>query len=163
MPDLSSRPRNRFWPIRTIVDWRHALHTEACLNNRIFMCRALVTIAFGAAMMAASFSAPAHKAEFSLPVQSTAKSDVLRGSECHAADNGFRSEAVLIPEKQLASGQVVSLTYRGTDRLSPVPVQSAAASSSVGSHANWRSTAALLSTLALIGTIALRRYKAGKS
>lgn len=127
------------------------------------MCRALVTIAFGAAMMAASFSAPAHKTASSQPVESAAKSEALRGSECQSADIGFRSETVLVPEKNPAAGQVVSLSYRGTDRLSPVPVQTVAAASPVGSHPSWRSTTALLSTLALIGTIALRRYKAGKS
>ena len=127
------------------------------------MCRVLITIAIGATMMAASFSAPACKVASSLPVESTTESGALRGSQCLVSDTGFRSEIMLISEKNPPSGQVVSLTYRGTDRLSPVPVQTAAASSSADSHANWRSTTALLSTLALIGTIALRRYKAGKS
>lgn len=127
------------------------------------MCRALVTIAFGAAMMAASFSAPAHKTASSQPTESTAKSEASSVSECQSADISFRPEIVLVPEKNSALGQVVSLSYRSTDRLSPAPIQPVATALPIGSHSSWRSTTALLSTLALIGTIALRRYKAGRS
>ena len=127
------------------------------------MCRALVTIVLGGAL-GASFSVAAHTVAPSLPLNSATTAAVPSGFECPAGEQTFKSASVLTPALSPVPGQIVSLAYRGTDRLAPAAAQRPAAHSS-GSSGNsaWRSTAALLSTLALIGTIALRRYKTGKS
>jgi len=126
------------------------------------MCRTLVTIVLGGAL-GASFSVPAHTVVPSLPIHPAAAVTAPRSSECLAADQVFKSATMLTPSLNPVPGQIVSLAYRGTDRLIPAAAQRSAASPSEGaSNSAWRSTTAVLSTLALIGTIALRRYRAGK-
>lgn len=126
------------------------------------MCRTLVTIVLGGAL-GASFSVPAHTVVSGLPIHPAAAVAAPRGSECQAADQTFKSATVLTPALNSAPAQIVPLTYRGPDRLVSTAAQHSAASPPEGtSNSAWRSTTAVLSTLALIGTIALRRYRAGK-
>ena len=136
--------------------------TKGYISNGIFMCRALITIVLGAVMLGASFSAPAHMVTSSLPVKPIAGLDAPPITECLVAGTTSRSTAAPISAQNPVSGQVIPLTYQGTDRVVSVPVQYPVASQSGGNNSSWRSITALLSTLALIGTIALRRYKAGK-
>ena len=126
------------------------------------MCRALVTIVFGAAMFGASFPAPAHKIASRLPVRSIAGPEAVADSGRPAAVGACQSTSIVILSKNPVPVQIVPLTYRGTDRIVSVPVQHLAAGQSGDRNSSWRSITALLSTLALIGTIGLRRYKAGK-
>lgn len=126
------------------------------------MCRTLVTIVLGGAL-GASFSVSAHTVAPGLPIHPAAAVTAPRGSECQAADQAFKSATVLTPALNPVPGQIVPLAYRGTDRLVSAAAQRSAASPPEGgSNSAWRSTTAVLSTLALIGTIALRRYRAGK-
>ena len=152
-----------FWPIRTIVDRRPALHTMACSSTRNFMCRALIKIVLGAALVGASLNASAQKTEPSPPVNST----VARGTSgtvgCIPAGTACKLTTLLTPTRAPISGQTDSVSYRGSDRVNPVSVQSPAAVESTDTRFNWRSIAALMSTLALIGTIALRRSRSGKT
>ena len=152
-----------FWPIRTIVDRRPALHTTACPSTRNFMCRALIKIVLGAALVGASLNASAQKTEPSPPVNSTVARGTSAAVGCIPAGTACKSTTLLTPTRAPISGQTDSVSYRGSDRVNPVSVQSPAAVESTDTRFSWRSIAALLSTLALIGTIALRRSRSGKT
>ena len=152
-----------FWPIRTIVDRRPALHTMACSSTRNFMCRALIKIVLGAALVGASLNASAQKTEPSPPVNSTVARGILAAADCIPAGMACKSTTLLTPTRAPISGQTDSVSYRGSDRVNPVSVQSPAAVESTDTRFSWRSIAALMSTLALIGTIALRRSRSGKT
>lgn len=127
------------------------------------MCRALNKIVLAVAMLGASHFASAHQVASTVPVKSAPKAGASSGSECSVADMTGKSTTVLIPAKSSVPAQIVSLSYQGADRIASVPVRHPAASEPGGNNSGWRSTTALLSTLALLGTIAFRRFKAGSS
>jgi len=152
-----------FWPIRTIVDSRPALHTRGYSSTGNFMCRALITIVFGAAMVGASLNALGHKIEPSLPVNSTVLREAAVVADCIPAGPVCKSTTLLKPARAPISGQMDSVSYRNSDRFSSVPVQNPVTIQPTGTSFSWRSVAALLSTLALIGMIVLRRSGSGKT
>lgn len=123
------------------------------------MCRALVTIVFTTAFFAGSAFTPAHTAPASLPAVSVTELKVQPSPERISSNAAFRPTTAQTP----AATQVVALTYQGADHIAPIPVAVHPAASHAGKDdSGWRYTTGLLSTLALIGTIALRRHKAGK-
>ena len=126
------------------------------------MCRALITIVLGTAMLGASVRASAHNAEANLPAKLTVVHRAPLTSECLAPGTACKSITLLRPVQNSLANQIVPLTYRGADRMASVPVQQPAAVPTSGNNSNWRSVTGVLSTLALIGTIALRRSRSGK-
>ena len=126
------------------------------------MCRALITIVLGTAMLGASVRASAQDAEPNLPAKLLVAHQAPLTSECLAPDTACKSITLLRPVQNPLTNQIVPLTYRGADRMASVPVQQPAAVPLSGNNSNWRSITGVLSTLALIGTIALRRSRSGK-
>jgi hypothetical protein len=78
-------------------------------------------------------------------------------------DKAVRSTTVLTPRQQPASSPIIPSAYRDGDRITPSPALDPAASQTTTRvNSEWRFTAALLGTVAIIGTIAVRRRKPGK-
>lgn len=127
------------------------------------MCRALITIVLGAAMVGASSNALAHKIERSLPVNLPAVRGALAVADCIPAGTACKSTTLLTPARAPISGQMDSVSYRDSDRVNSVPAQHPTVIESTGTNFSWRSITALLSTLVLIGMIALRRSRSGKT
>ena len=153
---------SRFWPIRTIVGQGTAEDTRFCPSLGIFMCRALTTIVFGAAMLGASLAAQAHNIVSNLPVSQATGSSAPRSSECPSPSGAYGLTTASATSKSAAQVQLVPMTFRSADRTAPLSVQQTGAIPSDRIGASWRSPIAWLSTLALFGTIALRRYNARK-
>ena len=126
------------------------------------MCRALITIVLGTAMLGALVCASAHNAELNLPAKLKVVHGAPPSSECLAPGTACKSTTLLRPVQSPPTNQIVPLTYRGADRMASVTVQQPAAVPLSGNNPNWRSVTGVLSTLALIGTIALRRSRSGK-
>ena len=127
------------------------------------MCRALFTIVFMAALFGMSSSAPAHNVPAASRVHpSAASASVASRHEHLGTDKVTRSNTVLLAEQNPASNQITASAYRDMDRIVPDTQRNPAASQPVQDDFGWRYTVALLSTLAIIGTIAARRRKAGK-
>ena len=116
-----------------------------------------------AALLGASFSVPAHKsADASMAPAAVASVNGPSGIEHLGTDKASRSNTVLTPRQNPASSQIIPSGYRDVDRIAPSPVLSSAAGQSTQVNSGWRYTAALLGTLGIIGTIAVRRRKPGK-
>jgi len=127
------------------------------------MGRALVIIVFGAAMVGAPWNALGHKIEPSLPTNSTVLRDASVLADCIPPGTTCKSTTLLKPAQAPISRQMDSVSYRNSDRFSSVPVQNQVAIQPTGTGFSWRSVAALLSTLALIGMIVLRRSGSRKT
>ena len=153
---------SRFWPIRTIVGQGTAEDTRFCPSLGIFMCRALTTIVFGAAMLGAPLATQAQNFVSNLPVSPAIGSSVPRSFECPGPSDACALATASATSKSAAQVQLVPMTFRSADRTAPLSVQQTGAIPSDKIGASWRSPIAWLSTLALLGTIALRRYKARK-
>ncbi|MBG6078121.1 hypothetical protein IWX85_003975 [Polaromonas sp. CG_9.11] len=79
------------------------------------------------------------------------------------ADKTARSTTVLTARKNSDPSPVISSAYRDIDRITPSPAHNPAASqATTWVNSEWRFTAALIGTIAIIGTIAVRRRKPGK-
>ena len=113
-----------------------------------------------AALLGAASTAPAHKvtAASAIPPP-VANLDRPANPECLGNHKAARSNAVLTPEQNLAPSQMSASAYRHGDRMEPnrtMPPTSPA----IQVNSEWRNTAALLGTLAILATIAVRRHKA---
>ena len=130
------------------------------------MCRAPFSIVFLAALLGASSSAPAHKAAVACmaqaPVASLASLNGPSSLEHLGTDKATRTNTVLTPRQNLASSQIIQSAYQDVDRIAPSPALNPTASQTTQTNSGWRYTAALLGTLAIIGTIAVRRLKPRK-
>ena len=127
------------------------------------MCRAPFSIVFLAALLGASSSVPAHKVAAACMAQTPVAS--LNGPsslEHLGTDKAARTNTVLTPRQNLASSQIIQSAYRDVDRIAPSPALNPTASQTTQTNSGWRYTAALLGTLAIIGTIAVRRRKPRK-
>lgn len=125
------------------------------------MCRAPFSIVFMAALLGASSSVPAHKlAAASMAPAAVASLNAPSGLEHLGTDKASRSNTVLTPRQNPASSQIIPSAYRDVNRIAPSPVLNPTATTQINS--GWRYTAALLGTLGIIGTIAVRRRKPGK-
>ena len=127
------------------------------------MCRAPFSIVFLAALLGASSSVPAHKVAAACMAQTPVAS--LNGPsslEHLGTDKAARTNTVLTPRQNLASSQIVQSAYQDVDRIAPSPALNPTASQTTQTNSGWRYTAALLGTLAIIGTIAVRRRKPRK-
>ena len=121
------------------------------------MCRAPFSIVFMAALLGASSSVPAHKLEAaSMAPAAVASLNRPSSLEHLGTDKASRSNTVLSPRQNSASSQIIPSAYQDVNRIAPNPT----ASTQINS--GWRYTAALLGTLGIIGTIAVRRRKSGK-
>ena len=125
------------------------------------MCRAPFSIVFMAALLGVSSSVPAHKLE-TASMAPAAVSSLNRPSSLEhlGTDKAFHSNTVLTPTKNSASSQIIPSAYSDVDRIAPNAALNTAATTQINS--GWRYTAALLGTLGIIGTIAVRRRKPGK-
>lgn len=125
------------------------------------MCRAPITTVLMAALLGAAQPAPAHKvtAASALP---PAKANLDRPvtPDRTGTSRETRSNAVLTSEQNAAPSQTVASAYRDIDRMAPVRT-SPPANPAPQEDSDWRYTAAMLGTLAIIATIAVRRRKAG--
>lgn len=125
------------------------------------MCRAPFSIVFMAALLGASFSVPAHKlAAASMAPAAIVSLNGPSSLEHLGTDKASRSNAVLTPGQNPASSQIISSAYRDVDRIASNPALNPTATTRINS--GWRYAAALLGTLGIIGTIAIRRRKPGK-
>jgi len=127
------------------------------------MCRAPFSIVFLAALLGASSSVPAHKVAAACMAQAPVVS--LNGPsslEHLGTDKAARTNTVLTPRQNLASSQIVQSAYRDVDRIAPSPALNPTTSQTTHTNSGWRYTSALLGTLAIIGTIAVRRRKPRK-
>ena len=127
------------------------------------MCRAPFSIVFLAALLGASSSAPAHKAAVACMAQAPVAG--LNGPsslEHLGTDKATRTNTVLTPRQSLASSQIIQSAYQDVDRIAPSSALNPTASQTTQTNSGWRYTAALLGTLAIIGTIAVRRLKPRK-
>lgn len=125
------------------------------------MCRSLFTFVFTGALFVASASTPAHTTPAGLPLESVSANEL----KVQSSPERISSNTALQPTsaQHPASTQTVALTYQGADHITPIPVAvNPAASHTEKDDSGWRYMTGLLSTLALIGTIALRRHIAGK-
>lgn len=125
------------------------------------MCRAPFSTVFMAALLGASFSAPAHNSADS-SMAPVAVASIHRSSALDhlGTDKASRSNTVLTPRQDPASSQIISSDYLDVVRVAPSPAPNPTATTQI--HSGWRYTAALLGTLGIIGTIAVRRRKPGK-
>lgn len=127
------------------------------------MCRAPFSIVFLAALLGVSSSAPAHKvAAASMAPPPLASLNGPSSLEHLGTDKVARSNTVLTPRQNPASSQIIPSAYRDVDRMAPSPALDPIANQTAPLNSGWRYTAALLGTLAIIGTIAVRRRKPGK-
>ena len=127
------------------------------------MCRAPFSIVFMAALLGASSSVPAHKvAAASMAPAAVASLNEPSSLEHLGTDKATRSNTVLTPRQNPAASQIIPSGYRDVDRIAPSPALSSAAGQTTQVNSGWRYTAAVLGTLAIIGTIAVRRRKPGK-
>ena len=127
------------------------------------MCRAPFSIVFMAALLGMSSSVPAHKtAAASMAPAAVAGLNGPLVLEHLGTDKAARSNAVLTPKENPASSQIIASAYRDVDRMASSTAPDSTASQTTPIHSGWRYTAALLGTLAIIGTIAVRRRKPGK-
>jgi len=125
------------------------------------MCRATFSIVFMATLLGAPFSVPAHKvAAASIAPPPIARLNGQSSLEHLGTDKVARSNTVLTPRKNPASSQIIPSAYRDVDRTAPSSALNPTAITPISS--GWRYTAALLGTLGIIGTIAVRRRKPGK-
>ncbi|WP_029524316.1 hypothetical protein [Polaromonas glacialis] len=116
-----------------------------------------------AALLGASSSVPAHKVTAaSMAPAAVASLNEASSLEHLGTDKATRSNTVLTPRQNPASSQIISSGYRDVDRIAPSPEFSSAAGQTTQVNSGWRYTAAVLGTLAIIGTIAVRRRKPGK-
>jgi len=125
------------------------------------MCRAPSTIVFLAALLSVPLSVLAHK-DSSKQAPSTVFTNEapVEGGRFETGKPAL-SNAVLLPVPMVSSQKVAS-AYRGTDRVVVVQMPGPVSSSVGRGDMGWRYIAALLGTLAIIGTIAARRYPAEK-
>jgi hypothetical protein len=122
-----------------------------------------VSIVFMAALLGASSAVPAHKVAAAGTTSSPVAS--LNGPsnlEHLGSDKVGKKNTVLTPSQKPASSQMISSAYRDVDRIAPNPSLNSSASQAPEMNSGWRYTAALLGTLAIIGTIAVRRRQSGK-
>ena len=124
------------------------------------MCKAPLTTLLMAALLGAASSASAHDvkaASAALPPAANPEKQVI--TERPGTVKAAQSNAVLLPEQIPAPSPMVASAYRDVDRIAPTR-PGASASPDSQKNSGWRYTAALLGTLAIIGTIAVRRRKA---
>lgn len=127
------------------------------------MCSAPFLIIFMAALLSASSSVQAHKvAAASVAPAAVASLNGPSSLEHLGNDKATRSNTVLTPRQNPASSQIIASGYRDVDRIASSPALSSAPSQTTQINSGWRYTAAVLGTLAIIGTIAVRRRKPGK-
>jgi hypothetical protein len=116
-----------------------------------------------AALLGASSAVPAHKVTAasmtSSPVGSLNEPSNL---EHLGSDKVAKKNTVLTPSQKPASSEMIPSAYRDVDRIAPNPSLDSTASQPQEMNSGWRYTAALLGTLAIIGTIAVRRRQSGK-
>ena len=125
------------------------------------MCRAPFSTVFMAALLGASFSVPAHKsADASMAPAAVASVNGPSGIEHLGTDKASRSNTALTPRQNPASSQITLSADLDVDRIAPSPLLNPTATTRT--HSGWRYTAALLGTLGIIGTIAIRRRKSGQ-
>ncbi|NDP64969.1 hypothetical protein [Polaromonas sp.] len=116
-----------------------------------------------ATLLGASSSVPAHKvADASMAPSTVASFNRPSSLEHLRTDKAARSNTVLTPRQNPASSPIISSAYRDQDRTTPGPATDSAASQTTHVNSKWRFLAALLGTLGIIGTIAVRRRKPGK-
>jgi len=125
------------------------------------MCRAPSTIVFLAALLSVPSSVLAHKDSSKQPPAAVSTNETPVESGRFETGKLALSNAVLLPALTVSS-QKVTLAYRGTDRVVAAQLPSPAPGSVGRGDMGWRYIAALLGTLAIIGTIAARRYPAEK-
>jgi hypothetical protein len=121
----------------------------------------MFSLVFMAALLGVPLSVPAHKV-----VAASSAPPVIAGLvgqpglEHLGTEKVVRSNTVLTPQKNAASNQMIPSAYRDVDRMAPSAAPGATAIAP--GNSGWRYTAALLGTLGIIGTIAVRRRKPGK-
>jgi len=114
-----------------------------------------------AALLGAAHAAPAHTATAASAITHPVINPDRHGSpERLGTENAARSNAVLTSEKNPALSQMSAPPHRDTDRIAPNPPKLSTSPDTQG-NSGWRYTAALLGTLAILATIAVRRFKAG--
>ncbi len=127
------------------------------------MCRASFSIVFLAVLFGVSSPVRAHKVAAASMAPSTVANLNGPSSLEHLGTNKVaRSNTVLTPKQNSASSPIIPSAYRDVDRITPSPALNPAASQTTQVNSEWRFIAALLGTMAIIGTIAVRRRKPGK-
>jgi len=117
-----------------------------------------------AALLGVPSFVPAHTMAAASMAPSTVASPNGSSSLEHLDTNKTaRSNTLLTPRRNPASSPMIPSAYRGIDQITPSPaIDPAASQTSTWADSGWRFTAALLGTVAIIGTIAVRRRKPGK-
>jgi len=125
------------------------------------MCRAPSTIVFLAALLSVPLSVLAHKdSSKQAPAAVSANGAPVEGGRFETG-KPVLSNAVLLPTPTVSSQKSTS-AYRGADRIVAAQLPGPAPGPVGRSDVGWRYIAALLGTLAIIGTIAARRYPVEK-
>ena len=128
------------------------------------MCRAPFSIVFSAVLLGSPLSVPAHKvAAVGLAPSTVVSDNGLSITERLDIDKSRKSDAVLTYRENLVSSPIVLSASGDVDRLIPKPGFNTVAIQSSQIDTKWRFIAALLGTMAIIGTIAVRRRKSGES
>ena len=128
------------------------------------MCRAPFSIVFSAVLMGAAFHARAHESAAVGLAQSTVVShNGLSISKRLDIDKLRKFNAVLTYKENPIQSPIVLSTSGDADRLIPKPAFNTVSIDSSQNDSEWRFMAALLGTMAIIGTIAVRRRKPGES
>ena len=113
-----------------------------------------------AVLLGAAFNAPAQKVTAASAIPPPPANLHQSANPEHLdTDQTAPLNAVLIPGKNPAPSQMMEPAYRDIDRAAPTP-PAPPSSPAEQENSDWRHTAALLSTLAILVTIAVRRHKA---
>ncbi|MBG6072386.1 MULTISPECIES: hypothetical protein [unclassified Polaromonas] len=124
------------------------------------MCRAPFSIVFSAVLLGAAFHVSAHESTAVGLAQSTVGShNGLPISERLDIDKVRKSNAVLTYKENPIQSQIALSTSGDVDRLISKPAFNTASIQPYQVDSEWRFIAALLGTMAIIGTIAVRRRK----
>lgn len=127
------------------------------------MCRAPFTTVLMAALLGAAFPAATHS-RAAASVTPSPSADLQPATLAEPLDTGkaYRSNTVSMSPQDQLPGRLLASAYRDTDRAAPPPPTATTAKLGPGKDAGWRYSAAMLGTLAIIVTIAVRRRKAEK-
>lgn len=125
------------------------------------MCRTPLTIVFLAAFLSAPLPALAHEVSSTQPPLPVSSIETPVGGLRFETGKPTLPNVALLPTPTVLSQKVASV-YRGTDRVVAAQPPGPAPGFFGRGETGWRYLAALLGTLAIIGTIAARRYPAEK-
>lgn len=127
------------------------------------MCRAPFSIVFLAALFGTSLCASAQKlSSDSMAPSSFVSLNASSTFERLSTDKIARPNTLLATRQNPASSPIIASAYKNADHMALSPVSDPDASQTAQDDPEWRFIIALLGTMAIIGTIAVRRRKFGK-